>query len=294
MKEKNMEEGTQTFGNGSSEIENASGLQDLERDVRATVKSCIDAFQSEGNLCFPADYDVDKALTAAFVFLSYLKDPSGRSALEFGSADNIAAVLLDMVIQGLSVNKRQCRFMAFGGEIKLIRTYFGTIAMARKACGIIAEPIACIIGRGDDFEFETDPASGKKRLVRHRPALDSMGGEIVGAYCILHLSGGVQYLEVLGPLQISALLGIRQEDMSRAGEKTILRAVINRACRNLIDTSPDAYMYEGMYDESDLLSMGTVPAVAEAANAGNISDNAVADIKTDPVEQVRTEERPAW
>ena len=278
---------------GSSEVGRNTVLQDLEENVKVTVKSCISAFQADGSLSLSEVYEVDRALAAAFTLLNCLKDPTGCPILEQCSAESITTALLDMAIQGLSVNKRQCRFAVSGGDIKLVRTYFGTIALAREVGGMIGEPIVSMIGQGDDFEFETDVITGKKRLIRHRPALCGMGGEIAGAYCILHLSDGTQYLEVFGPLQISAMLGVRQEDMVRVERKTVFRTVINRACRNLIESSANAYMYECMYDEWDL-STTNIGSQTEVNEPANITENILDEEGYNPAEQEKTQERPVW
>ena len=76
-------------------------------------------------LSFPADYNPINALNGAYLTLQETKDKNGKCVLESCSQSSIAHSLMDMVTMGLSMQKKQCYPVAYGGALKLMISYHG-------------------------------------------------------------------------------------------------------------------------------------------------------------------------
>lgn len=228
----------------------------IEKNISDGVLKRVEAFQAEGSLKLPADYSPENALKSAFLYLDQAKDKNNNPVLSVCTKASVATALLDMVVQGLSVSKKQCYFIAYGDNLTLSRSYFGTVALARRVGGIVGEPVANVIYKGDEFAFEIDAKTGRKHLVKHIPKLENIGTEIVGAYCILNLPDGQQHLEIMSMNQIRASWAQGATKGNSPAHRNFedqmaLKTVIGRACKMFINSSSDGYLYEHTKDESD-------------------------------------------
>lgn len=152
-----------------------------------------------------------------------------------------------MIVQGLNPMKKQCYFVAYGGKLTLSRSYQGTMAIAKRvgAKTIDAE----IIYDGDEFEYHIE--NGIKVLDKHKQdfmAIDNT--KIRGAYCVIVMEDGRTHLEIMNIGQIKKAWskgygykegsGVHSDFADQMAKKT----VINRACKNIINSSDDAYLNE--------------------------------------------------
>ena len=122
-----------------------------ERNITDNVLNKIHQFQNNGQIYFPNNYSPENALKSAWLKLQEVKDKNGKLALEVCTQPSIANALLNMVIQGLNPMKNQCYFIPFGNQLTLMRSYFGSIAVA-KQFGEIRDITAEVIYVGDKVE----------------------------------------------------------------------------------------------------------------------------------------------
>lgn len=120
----------------------------LQKDVTDSVMMRVKELEETGGLMFPANYSAANQIKAAWFVLQETKDRNGKPALEVCNKSSIANAVLDMVIQGLSVSKKQGYFIVYGDKLEFQRSYFGTVALARL-CGMKGLPVANIIYEGD-------------------------------------------------------------------------------------------------------------------------------------------------
>jgi recombination protein RecT len=162
-----------------------------------------------------------------------------------------------MVLQGLSVHKKQGYFLVYGNQLSFQRSYFGTVALAKRTGEIKKEPVANIIYEGDEFVYTIDPATGLKSIVKHEQKIENINSaKIKAAYCIAQHSDGTTSLEIMTLDQIKkawaqgATKGNSPAHQNFTDEMC-KKTVIGRACKMIINSSDDAWLYEGKRDEMD-------------------------------------------
>lgn len=197
----------------------------------------------EGMLHLPPNYSAPNALRAAYLILQETLDKNKKPVLESCTRASIANALLSMVVQGLDPNRNQAYFIAHGTTLTLRRSYFGTLALAKRLGGV-KDAYAEVIYEGDEFEFETE--RGRKKIVKHKQTLDGIAkGKIVGAYVVVEFEDGREDAEVMPMAEI-------QKAWSKGGDNNparrefpgemAKRTVINRALKRHINSSDDSHL----------------------------------------------------
>lgn len=197
----------------------------------------------EGMLHLPPNYSAPNALRAAYLILQETLDKNKKPVLESCTRASIANALLSMVVQGLDPNRNQAYFIAHGTTLTLRRSYFGTLALAKRLGGV-KDAYAEVIYEGDEFEFETE--RGRKKIVKHKQTLDGIAkGKIVGAYVVVEFEDGREDAEVMPMAEI-------QKAWSKGGDtnparrefpgEMAKRTVINRALKRHINSSDDSHL----------------------------------------------------
>jgi len=98
------------------------------------VQTRVSDLQKSKSIKFPPNYSPDNSLISAGLMIQGVKDRNGKSALEVCTKESITGALVNMVVQGLSVAKNQGYFIVYGNKLTFMRSYFGTIAAAKRVC----------------------------------------------------------------------------------------------------------------------------------------------------------------
>ena len=223
-------------------------------------------------LSFPPNYSVSNALNSAYLILQETLDKDKKPVLQTCTKQSIAAALIDMTVQGLNPMKKQCYFIAHGNKLTLMRSYQGTMAVAKR-CGakrIVAE----VIYEGDTFEYHIE--NGIKVIDKHIQDFKNIdNSKIIGAYAIVTMED-YTYTEIMHINQIKKAWakgygytegkGVHTEFTDQMCKKT----VINRACKNIINSSDDGYLtevFENTADEeTDIVSEAVQQDIQDNAN----------------------------
>ena len=239
-------------------------------NISEQVLTRIEQFQKDGGMVLPKGYSVENHMKSAWLILQATTDRSGQPALQVCTKESIANSLLDMVLQGLSVSKRQGYFIVYGNKLEFQRSYFGTIALAKRSGGIKGEPVANVIYEGDEFAYEIDPKTARISIVKHEQKLENIDNtKIKGAYALVTLADGSTQTTVMSMAQIRAAWG---QGATKGGspahknfaEEMAKKTVIGRACKAIINSSDDAWLYEG---KADTDTADTAAMQREAATA---------------------------
>lgn len=232
-------------------------------------------------LAFPANYSVSNALNSAYLMLQDMtvkrkkgSDWVEERALDVCTKQSIASSLMDMAVQALNPMKKQCYFVTFGNKLTLMRSYQGTMAVARRvgATDIRAE----VIYEGDTFRYHIE--NGYKVIDEHTQDFKNIDNEkIVGAYAIVEHPDFTPYVEIMNINQIRRAWAKGKADLTKANDvhnefadQMAKKTVINRACKNFINSSDDGYLME-TFDRTT--SNEDVDVVAERV-AYDITENA--------------------
>ncbi len=151
------------------------------------VQRQITRFLEKGTLVLPKDYSAENALKQAWLALQEVKDKDQRSVIVNGQVNtqvvtyaSVINALTDMVVQGLSVGKKQCYLIVYGNQLTCQRSYFGDEMLAMRVSDIPLEPYSQVIYEGDSFDFGF--MKGKKVVVNHVSSLKNQNNKVVGAY----------------------------------------------------------------------------------------------------------------
>lgn len=233
-----------------------TSIQKFE-NISEQVLSRIEQFQKDGSMILPKNYSVENHMKSAWLALQEVEDKEHHKALQICTKESIANSLLDMVLQGLSVSKKQGYFIVYGNKLIFQRSYFGTIALAKRAGGIVSEPVANVIYEGDDFQYEIDPKTAKVAIVKHSQKLENIdNSKIKGAYALVTLADGTTQVTIMSMQQIRAAWGQGATKGNSPAHKNFAeemakKTVIGRACKVIINSSDDAWLYDGKEDDAD-------------------------------------------
>ena len=225
-------------------------------------------------LSFPADYNVANALTGAYLVLKETTDKNGKPLLETCSQISIANSLMDMATLGLSVQKKQGYFIAYGGKCQFQRSYFGNITIARRFG--LKDIHAEVIYEGDNFVYHIE--DGNKVLDKHEQSIANIDNDkIIGAYAVVIMQDGTKMLEVMNIKQIKQSwqqgYGYKEGSgtHSKFADQMAKKTVINRALKQIINTHGDVFVQEADERTEDVDRMEQVEAdvayeIAENSN----------------------------
>lgn len=249
-------------------------------NISEQVLARINMMQETGDLVLPQDYSVENHIKAAWLDLQEITDRSGKKALTVCTQASIANALLDMVLQGLSVSKSQGYFIVYGNELQFQPSYFGTIAIAKRVGGIKREPVANVIYEGDEFVYSIDPETGLQKIVKHEQRIENIDKtKIKGAYAIVTRPDDTTELTIMSWAQIQqawqqgATKGNSPAHKNFA-EEMAKKSVINRALKTIINSSDDAWLYQGHHSDAEKTRNDVLE---EKANKQEIADFENAD-----------------
>lgn len=233
-----------------------TSIQKFE-NISEQVLSRIEQFQKDGSMILPKNYSVENHMKSAWLALQEVEDKEHHKALQICTKESIANSLLDMVLQGLSVSKNQGYFIVYGNKLVFKRSYFGTIALAKRAGRMVSDPVANVIYEGDDFQYEIDPKTAKVAIIKHSQKLENIdNSKIKGAYALVTLADGTTQVTIMSMQQIRAAWGQgatkgNSPAHNNFAEEMAKKTVIGRACKVIINSSGDAWLYDGKEDDAD-------------------------------------------
>lgn len=274
-------------------------------NIADKVLAKIEKLQGTGDLHLPKNYAVENHLKAAWLVLQETEDRNHVPALTCCTRESIANALYDMVLQGLSVAKKQGYFIVYGNKLEFQRSYFGTVALAKSTGGLKSEPVANVVYEGDDFVYTIDPETGGYKIVQHNQVLENIDNtKIKGAYAILTLADGSKSVTIMSMQQIraswnqGATKGTSPAHKNFA-EEMAKKTVIGRACKMMINSSSDAWLYEGKRDEDEVDKSEEQRKFAQSQAKESVvidlSDAIdVTDVTTAPTPQPEEEEGPGY
>lgn len=227
-------------------------------------------------LTFPPDFNPTNALMGAYLTLKEATDKSGKSVLETCSQASIANCLMDMVTLGVSVQKKQAYFIPYGGKLQLQVSYHGKKAIAHR-CGV-KKINAEVIYEGDTFKYHME--NGVKILDLHNQDFMNIDlSKIIGAYAVLELADGSNYMEVMNMNQIKTAwkkgFGYKEGSGTHAEFTDMMakKTVVKRACNNFIQQYGDNYVVSSYENAEEVESMDKV--VMDVEHDIEVNANAV-------------------
>jgi len=246
---------TQVQGQASPE-QKTQALKKFQAETVDAILKQVGDLQEAGALQIPENYAIGNQLKLAWLRLLETQDRDKRPVLETCTRESICNALLEMVIQGLSVAKKQVDFIAYGNKLTLQREYHGTIALAMRVGGVKEVPTGAVVYEKDDFEFLINPKTGRREIVKHNQKLANIDNDkIVAAYAVIPLTNGHTHVEIMTMQQIrQAWMQGATKGQSPAHknfpDQMAIKTVIGRGCKLFISSSSDAGLTEGHETEA--------------------------------------------
>ena len=120
-------------------------------------------------------------------------------------------------------------------------------------------PTGNIIYEGDDFEYEIDAETGRKRILKHKQDFKNIdNNKILGAYATVPLNDGTKHVEIMPMTQIRhAWMQGATKGQSPAHknfpDQMAIKTVIGRACKLFISTSDDSGLFTKSAEEAEVI-----------------------------------------
>lgn len=216
-----------------------------ERNITDVVLNRVKELEGNGEISFPVNYSYQNALKSAYLVLQETKDKNKNPALEVCTKTSVVNALLDMVIQGLSVAKKQCYFVVYGKQLQLVKSYLGNVAVTKRLHGV-KNVFANVIYEKDEFSYKMDLETGLKKITKHEQSFENIDTDkIKGAYAVVVMEDGNNYVEVMTMKQIRTSWNQGYAKGNSDAHKNFTdemckKTVINRACKNFVCTSDDS------------------------------------------------------
>jgi recombination protein RecT len=265
----------------------------IKKDVVDVVGKKVSEFVSRGELHLPPNYSVENAMKSAWLILQNTVDKDKRPVLQVCTKDSIANALLDMAVQGLNPAKKQGYFIAYGKQLVFQRSYFGTMAVTKRAAGA-KDIFAEVVYKGDEFEYTIH--RGNKIITKHVQKIDNVDpGNIVAAYCTIVFDDDRQFTDIMTWPEIQKAWSKSKMNPDKEGsthkefaQEMCRKTVINRACKRYLNSSDDGSLLMYHVNRADEVA-------AEAEVEAEIEENAnkeTIDIKYDIVDEDEPELEP--
>jgi recombination protein RecT len=267
----------------------------IKKDVVDVVGKKVQEFVSRGELHLPPNYSVENAMKSAWLILQNTFDKDKRPVLQVCTKDSIANSLLDMAVQGLNPAKKQGYFIAYGKQLVFQRSYFGTMAVTKRAAGA-KDIFAEVVYKGDEFEYSIQ--RGNKIITKHVQKVENVDpGNIVAAYCTIVFDDDRQFTDIMTWPEIQKAWSKSKMNPDKEGsthkefaQEMARKTVINRACKRYLNSSDDGSLLMYHVNRADEVA-------AEAEVEAEIEENAnqeLIDVDYEVMdEEPEVEEKPA-
>ena len=239
-------------------------------------------------LAFPKDYNYSNELMGAYLILKETTDANNKPVLESCSQASIANTLMDMVTLGVSMQKKQCYPVAYGGKLQCQVSVYGNTCIARRY-GLKSIDAMCIY-EGDNFLYHIEDA----RIIVDEHKQDFLHlnkDKIIGAYAICTMEDGTKYVELMNMDMIKQAwkqgFGYKENGSGthqKFTDQMAMKTVKNRALKYIIRTYgtqvvSDAYDNFEHTEVDDRVAMDVEHDIAANANS---EDFIVADVVDSP------------
>lgn len=246
-------------------------------------------------LTFPDGYNYSNELMGAYLVLKDTVDRNKKPVLQSCSQASIANTLMDMVTMGVSMQKKQCYPVAYGGKLQCQVSVYGNTCIARRY-GLRDIDAMCIYS-GDEFSYHIENA----RIVidcHKQDFLNIAPEKIIGAYAVVSMSDGSKYVELMNMSMIKQAwkqgFGYSESKdgtHQKFTDQMAMKTVKNRALKYIIRT----YGTQAINDAIDNVEVSESEDRVVLDAQHEISENANAidfDIEVDAAEVIDVEETP--
>lgn len=273
--------------NNNLQVQKQNANAIAEKNITDGVLVRVNQLTDKKELVLPRNYSPENALKFAYLELK-------ANNLLNTDKDALAAALLNMCVQGLSPQKKQCYFINYGGRVNLMRSYHGDRAVAKQA-NLVKEIQAYVIYEGDEVNISYEEKTNYLQ-VEHKTKFENWNKPIVGAYAVAVMPDGSKRYDLMTMDRIKkswnmssnkANNKLQSEFITEACQRTVTRHLVKNLFNQSTDESllinnviendeyvetQEATTEETKYDESQVLD-------AQIEETGSITPNVVEEEK---------------
>ena len=217
----------------------------MQKELTEKVGRRVAVMEQEG-LALPKNYSWQNALKSAFFELDKVR------GIENCTQPSIANSLLNMITQGLSPAKTQCYFIAYGKELQMQRSYFGTVA-ALKRLEDVEKISAEVIHEGDVFEIGSN-AEMETIVKKFEPKFENQDKPLIGAFAMIKKTDGTISFTIMTKKEIDQSWRQSRNKTNMVqqnfGQEMAKRTVLYRAAKMFIITSDDSDLLSGAINQT--------------------------------------------
>lgn len=254
--------------------------KEIRAEIESNINNRLHELSGDGQINLPANYSMTNAVQSAWLAMNSIK---GVNVFEKCTKSSIANAVLDMVVQGLNPAKKQCYFIPYDDQLTLVRSYMGTVAVAKRVIPDFNNITAQVVHEGEEFAFET--RGGSQLVTAHKQTLETMNNPIIGVYAVMIDNDGevmdsmVMTMEAVkqswkqsrinpvdadGTIKANTTHGKFTEEMTK-------RTIINRLLKRHINASDDgSLVFEAMNRQE--MAQQEAQAVEEISASANTVD----------------------
>ncbi len=217
--------------------------RELVKEAEVMISSLI----GEQSLKIASNYNYVNALKAAALILNDTVDKNKVPVLQCCTKTSILNALFTMVMQGLDPLRKQCAFIAFGDKLVVMRTYYGNLALAKRAG--LRYINANVVYNDDTFSYGVR-ADGSLYIHQHNSALKNIGAQIIAAYAVYGIADQYDNKIIHDNMVLMTIEQIKQawsqgvvfkegttSVFTKFPEEMCKKTVINRACKIIINSA---------------------------------------------------------
>lgn len=213
--------------------------------ITEKVMKRLQKIKDSQGLSLPATYNPANALNAAYLAMQKVK------GIEHTTPASQSKALLDMVLQALSPAKEQCYFIAYGNELQMQRSYFGSVAAVKRIKGV-KKIKAEVVHEGDDFELGSNEDM-ELVVKKFEPHFENQDKPIIAAFALIKTDEGIDYT-VMTKKEIDQSWAQTRQKVNRVqqnfSQEMAKRTVLNRAAKMFINTSDDSDLLTGAINDT--------------------------------------------
>ena len=252
----------------------------------------------ERQIAYPEGFAVKNALMSAMLAIQNAKDTQGRAALQVVKKDSVTKALLEVVQNGLYLNKGHGFMIVFGDQLVLLTSYLGEAFKLKQNDKNVKDVFAQVVYEKDTLNFEIH--HGYKVITKHEQSLDSIdNAKIKAAYCTVVYKDGTEISEIMTIDQIKKSWSFGQakgesKAHKLAPDEMCKKTVIRRIAKLLNAINNDALYSAGEEIEDEIDSKANVDFIDvgsdDADNGLALPDISDADTGMDMGEPVELDE----
>ena len=238
----------------STEPKKELTIAEKEFQVSQKLIQRVSKMQESGTIKIKNGFNAENAIKSALMHLQDVQTKDKQPVLIACSESSINQAIFKMIIDGLSVVKGQCAFIARGNNLVYQKQYAGNIKLAKDAG--LYDVKAHVIYEGDDIQFYLDPETGNKKLVKHDINFANMNTDkIKGAYAITKMNDGTGDCEIMNMSMIKTAWEQGQGEQKvhkNFPDQMVKKTVITRACKLIYQSSNDLDLFESeSYEDAE-------------------------------------------